>query len=123
MSGTLHDDESIDRIIVRTNDGTDFKSGATVTIEASVWAWSSGTSDRADFYYAIDASSPNWVFIATKTPSGGGARTLSAEYTIPDGGKSIQAVRVNFRYQGTGETSCSKGSWDDVDDVAFRVGN
>src|SRR5207247_8862434 len=39
--------------------------------------------------------------------------------TLPSG--SLQAVRANFRYQGSA-SSCSTGAYDDHDDLIFAVG-
>ena len=118
-SGSYHDDESNDRIVVSTLDGADFAEGATVRIDATVWAWNTGTEDSLDLYYAADANNPSWTFLATLSPSGGGGQTLSAQYTLPAG--SLQAVRANFRYQGSAST-CGTGNWDDTDDLVFAVG-
>jgi leucyl aminopeptidase len=60
-SGTYHSDESNDRLVVRTLDYFDFAPGATVQIEATVFAWQTGTSDHLDLYYAADATNPVWV--------------------------------------------------------------
>jgi leucyl aminopeptidase len=117
-SGTYHSDESNDKIVVSSLDGTDFTEGATVRIDATVWAWSTGSSDYLDLYYAADANSPSWNHITTLTPPDGGAQTLSATYTLPDG--TLQAVRASFRYLGA-ETPCSTGSYDDADDLVFAV--
>jgi hypothetical protein len=54
-SGTFHSDESNDRIKVSTTDGTAFAPGKTVTIAATVWAWSTPSADAADFFYAANA--------------------------------------------------------------------
>ena len=118
-SGTYHADESNDRIVVSTLDGYDFAEGATVRIDATVWAWSTGSSDHLDLYYAANANSPTWTFITSLVPPAGGAQTLSATYTLPAG--SLQAVRANFRYSGTASSSCSGGSYDDADDLVFAV--
>ena len=117
-SGTYHNDESTDRLVVSTLDGGNFTEGDTVQIDATVYAWSTGTSDTLDLYYASDATSPSWVFIGSIVPPGGGLRTLTAQYTLPAGG--MQAVRANFRYQGAA-SPCSIGNWDDHDDLAFAV--
>ncbi len=117
-SGSYHSDESNDRIVVKTLDGYDFSVGATVEIEATVWAWSTGSSDTLDLYYAADANSPSWVYITSIVPPGGGAQPLSATYTLPD--SPLQAVRANFRYTGT-VSPCSGGSYDDADDLVFAV--
>jgi uncharacterized membrane protein len=118
-SGTFHSDESNDRIVVTTTDGSAFATGKTVKVSATVWAYSGFTSDHLDLYYAANANSPTWVLIATITPTAAGAQTLSANYTLPSG--SLQAVRANFRYTGSA-SSCSTGAYDDHDDLIFAVG-
>jgi hypothetical protein len=118
-SGSYHNDESNDRIVVKTLDGYDFTEGATVQIDATVWAWSTGSSDYLDLYYTADANSPSWVYITTINTPTGGLQTLSAQYTLPAG--NLQAVRANFRYTGSA-SSCSGGSYDDADDLVFAVG-
>ncbi|PYQ24502.1 MAG: hypothetical protein DMF81_05220 [Acidobacteria bacterium] len=117
-SGTFHSDESNDRIKVSTADGAPFAAGKTVRIDATVWAWSSPSSDHLDLYYAADATSPAWTFITTLTPGAAGAQTLSASYTLPSG--TLQAVRARFRYQGSA-AACSTGAYDDHDDLVFAV--
>ena len=116
-SGTFHNDESIDKIAVRTLDGSNFAKGKPVEIKARVWAWSTGSQDTADFYYAPDSENPNWTHIASITPPAGGAQDITAQYTLPEGGL-LQAVRVNFRYQGSA-SECSTGSFDDTDDLGI----
>ncbi len=119
-SGTFHSDESNDRLLVATSDGTNFAPGKTIKVSATVWAYSGFTSDALDLYYAANASSPTWVLIGTIVPTVAGAQTLSANYTLPNGGTQ-QAVRANFRYQGSA-SSCSTGAYDDHDDLVFTVG-
>jgi hypothetical protein len=128
-TGSYHSDESIDRIIVRSGEVDDSGSGpefdmmegGRATIIATVYAWNTGSSDHADFYYASDASNPNWVLIESVTTPQGGLQELKVAYDLPSG--TNQAVRVNFRYSGTPGTNgaCSGGSYDDTDDLAFRV--
>jgi hypothetical protein len=118
-SGTFHSDESNDRLVVQTTDGSNVAPGKTVRVSATVWAYSSFTSDHLDLYYAANANSPSWVLIGTITPTVAGAQTLSATYTLPSG--SLQAVRAQFRYQGSA-SSCTTGSYNDHDDVVFAVG-
>src|SRR6202043_2455379 len=118
-SGTFHSDESNDRIVVATTDGSAMAAGKTVKVSATVWAYSSNTSDALDLYYAANANGPSWVLIATIVPPAAGGQTLSATYTLPSG--SLQAVRANFRYQGSA-SSCSTGAHDDHDDLIFAVG-
>ena len=118
-SGTFHSDESNDRLVVTTTDGSTLAAGKTVKVSATVWAYSSFTSDHLDLYYTANANSPSWTLIATITPTAAGAQTLSGTYTLPSG--SLQAVRANFRYTGSA-SSCSTGAYDDHDDLIFAVG-
>jgi hypothetical protein len=117
-SGTFHSDESNDRLKVSTTDGSNFAPGKTVRIDAMVWAWTTPSADRLDLYYAANASSPTWTFLATLTPTVAGAQTLSATYTLPSG--ALQAVRAQFRYQGSA-SSCTAGAFNDRDDLVFAV--
>jgi hypothetical protein len=118
-SGTFHSDESNDRLVIQTTDGSNLAPGKTVKVSATVWAYSGFTSDHLDLYYAANASSPSWVLIGTITPTAAGAQTLSANYTLPSG--SSQAVRAQFRYLGSA-SSCTTGSYNDHDDLVFAVG-
>jgi hypothetical protein len=119
-SGMFHSDESNDRIKVSTTDGSTLAPGKTVRVDATVWAWTTPSSDHLDLYYAADASSPVWNLIATLTPGAAGANTLSATYTLPTGG-SLQAVRANFRYQSSAG-ACVASAYTDHDDLVFAVG-
>jgi kumamolisin len=116
-SGTFHSDESNDRIVVTSSSGA-LTHGTTATVTATVWAWSGYTSDSLDLYYAANANSPSWVFIKTIKPTKAGAQSLSATFTLPTG--SLQAVRAQFRYQGSA-SSCTSGSYNDHDDLIFAV--
>ena len=69
-------------------------------IDATVWAWTTPSADRLDLYFTSNAISPTWTFIGTVAPTVAGAQTLSATYTLPAG--ALQAVRAQFRYQGSG---------------------
>jgi len=123
-SGTYHDDESIDRIIVTrvTGGDGDLTEGDEVTITASVWCWSTGSSSFIDFYYASDASNPVWNQIVPRERCpGGGQQTMTASVVLLQG--SLQAVRANFMYGSgdPGENSCTSGNWDDTDDLVISV--
>jgi hypothetical protein len=118
-SGTFHSDESNDRLVVSTTDGSALAAGKTVKVSATVWAYSSFTADHLDLYYTANANSPSWTLIGTITPTAAGAQTLSANYTLPNG--SLQAVRAQFRYQGSA-SSCTSGAYNDHDDLIFAVG-
>ena len=117
-AGTFHSDESNDRVRVFTTDGSNFAPGKTVTIQATVWAWTTPAQDTADFYFAASAASPTWTLIGSVQPTAAGAQTLSMNYTLPAG--ATQAVRVQFRYQSTNAV-CAAGTFNDRDDLVFAV--
>jgi extracellular elastinolytic metalloproteinase len=117
-SGTFHSDESNDRIVVSTTDGSNFAPGKTVRIDATVWAWTTPSSDKLDLFFAANATSPTWTLLTTLTPTVAGAQTLSASYTLPSG--ALQAVRAQFRFQSTA-VPCSAGGFNDRDDLVFAV--
>jgi hypothetical protein len=117
-AGSYHLDESNDRLRVATLDGSPMAFGKTVEVQATVWAYYSYASDKLDLYYAPDATNPTWTLIGTFTPTGSGARTISASYTLPYG--ALQAVRARFRYGGA-QAPCGTGSYDDHDDLVFAV--
>ncbi len=116
-SGTFHSDESNDRLVVTSSNGS-LTHGTTATVTATVWAWSGFTSDSLDLYYAANANSPTWTFIKTIKPTKAGAQSLSTTFTLPTG--SLQAVRAQFRYLGSA-SSCTTGAYNDHDDLIFAV--
>jgi subtilisin family serine protease len=116
--GSFHVDESIDRLRVWTLDGTPLAGGKRVRIEATVWAYSGYSSDKLDLYYAVDGTAPTWTYLTTLTPTAAGAQTLSTTFTLPYG--SLQALRARFRW-GDSAAPCGTGSYDDHDDLLFRV--
>jgi hypothetical protein len=117
-SGSFHSDESIDVLKVSTLDGSPFTIGKAVRLDVSVWLY--GPTDQLDLYYASDAASPNWTFLATLTPPGPtqSLNKLSTTYVLPSG--NLHAVRANFRYGGTA-AACTTGGYDDHDDLIFGV--
>ena len=121
-SGSYHKDESIDRIVVRTSDGSDFHGGVEVVIDATVYAWNTGKADHAHFFYTTDPTNPNWILIGSKQPTTGGVTTISMSYTLPSG-FPLQAIRVTYQYSSNGGSSdpCPGGDYDDADDVVFAV--
>lgn len=117
-SGSYHSDESLDGLLVETLDGTVLAAGKTVRITATVWAYAGFSSDRLDLYTTSNTAAPSWTLIATLTPPGAGARTMSTTFILPAGG--LQAVRGVFRYGGFA-SPCAAGSYDDRDDLVFAV--
>jgi subtilisin family serine protease len=118
--GSYQSDESLEGLAVATTDGSPLAPGKTVTITATVWAYTkSYTTDTLYLYGAADATNPVWTHIATLVPTAGGLTTVSTTYTLPAGG--LQAIRGNFRYSGAAG-ACTTGSWDDRDDLIFAVG-
>jgi bacterial leucyl aminopeptidase len=120
--GTYRSDESLEAVKVSTVDGSNFAAGKQVKVEASVWAYANPASDRLDLYYTANANAttPVWTLITTLTPTGSGAQTLSATYTLPSG--AAQAVRAQFRYgSGSPSSACVSGDYNDRDDLVFTV--
>ncbi|WP_224368143.1 M20/M25/M40 family metallo-hydrolase [Hyalangium versicolor] len=117
-TGVYHSDESVDRLRVSTVDGTPFKAGKQVKVEATVWAFSTYTSDRLELYSTATANSPQWTLLSTMTPTKSGAQILSTTFTLPAGAQ--QAVRARFRYGGSAG-ACGTGGFDDHDDLVFTV--
>jgi alpha-tubulin suppressor-like RCC1 family protein len=118
-AGGYHSDESLDRLLIRSVDGTPMRQGRAVVVEATVWAWAGGGSDVLDLYYTSDAFNPSWTFLTTLTPQGSGMQKLNATYTLPMG-SGVQAIRGVFRYGGMRST-CTGGTYDDHDDLVFIV--
>jgi hypothetical protein len=122
-SGDYYSDESLERIkVVSVGNGV-LRKGTTVEVQATVYAWGDGSSDTADFYFIADATnlSLSWQYIGSLVPSGGGLQTLTMQYVLPTGsGNDIQAVRVNFRWNGS-VSPCTSGNYNDRDDLAFAV--
>ena len=117
--GSYLTDESVDRIRIVSTDGGPMVPGKSVRVDVDAYVYST-SADFLDLYYTADATvnPPSWTLIATISPSATGSQTLSGTYTLPSG--TIQAVRANFRYQGS-QNSCSTGSYDDHDDLAFST--
>ena len=118
VTGSYHVDESVDHIRISSVGGGNIQPGATIEIVAKVWAYSAA-ADYIDFFYATDATNPQWQFINTVNPSTSGASDVSTQYTLGNG--SFQAVRVVIRYNGA-SSPCPGGVYDDVDDLAFVTG-
>jgi len=121
-NGSWHGDESVDALTVSSTSGGLLRAGKVAKIEATFWAWNTGSTDMVDFFYCADpnASTPNWTWIYSHRPSRGGLTTFPVEYTIPDNGIGAHAIRVQIRYYGSAD-ACSAGSWNDRDDLVFPV--
>jgi hypothetical protein len=118
-TGSYHTDESIDNVRISVIGGGTIQPGATMKIEARVWVYNSAYN-FVDFFYATDATNPQWQFIETVKPVSSSSNDVSAQYTLGNG--SLQAVRVVIRYNGSAKP-CPGGSYDDVDDLIFVVAN
>ncbi|HEX7830537.1 MAG TPA: IPT/TIG domain-containing protein, partial [Thermoanaerobaculia bacterium] len=119
-AGGFHSDESLDRLIVSTVDGSVMAPGKQVWIDAWVWAYSEFASDHLDLYYASNASAPSWTYLTTLTPTVAGLQQLSTQYTLPSG-SSVQAIRGVFRFNGSASSCGTNSGYDDYDDLAFAV--
>jgi hypothetical protein len=113
-SGYYQWDQSLDRLLVTTLDGSPLAPGKTARVDATIWAYS--PADALDLYYAADASSPSWVFLTTLPPTRPGSQVLSTTYVLPGGIR--QAIRGVYRYGGSASL-CGSGDYDDRDDLVF----
>ncbi|KAL7518049.1 hypothetical protein ACHAWX_002913, partial [Stephanocyclus meneghinianus] len=125
-SGSYPANGFIEKIAVKSGDvngvgsGVDMTEGNNAAITATVIAVTDWSRYFADFYYARKTESiPDWKFIGSIQHPGRGQQVLMMNYTIPSG-DTYQAVRVNFRNQGS-SSPCSSGDYDDVDDLVFKV--
>ncbi|MGB8930386.1 MAG: Ig-like domain-containing protein, partial [Anaeromyxobacteraceae bacterium] len=125
--GTYLQEESIERIVLRTGDGGGLAPGKQARVEVTVFASSAYGADALDLYQATVAGSPSWRHVATLLPSRAGTQVLSTTYVLPPG--ALQAVRARFRYGGAaascgtvlGDGTVVADSYDDHDDLAFSV--
>ncbi|ATB47128.1 M20/M25/M40 family metallo-hydrolase [Corallococcus macrosporus] len=118
LSGVYLVDQSNERIVVSTTDGTHFAPGKLVRIDATVFAYNK-LNDKLDLFYSADANNPVWQAITTLAVPTKGLHTLSVTYTLPEGG-TAQAVRAVFRNRGS-QTPCMEGNYNDHDDLIFTV--
>lgn len=116
--GEYHSDESVERIVISSENGNPLTPGSVARVAVTVWAYSEFHTDRLDLYYAASASRPSWTLLTTLTPAGSGEQTLEATFTLPRGG--LQALRAVFRFQGAIGT-CPSGAYDEADDLVFAV--
>ena len=123
VRGTYRKHGSIDRLVVKSEDGNGFKVGKSVIIEATVFTRRKDLY-YADFYYTPDATDPNWIFMGEVFASNkNGFKVLQTEVTLFLPG-TLQAIRVNLRKgERNSGSSCSSGNRDDVDDIVFSVIN
>ncbi len=49
-SGKYQSDKSLERLLVRSLDGSVMIKGSTIEIVATMWAWSDGSEDYLDLY-------------------------------------------------------------------------
>ncbi len=117
-AGRYHTDESNDWLRVTSLNGGPLKAGALVRVETKVWAYST-KNNYLDLYVTSNTVHPVWNFVSTVQPSVTRASILVSTFTLPAGGDT-QAVRANFRYQGSAGV-CTAGDYDDHDDLAFAV--
>ena len=118
-SGTFHVDESNDRVRVFTTDGTSFAPGKTVRIEATVWAWTTPAAGLGGLLLRGRRGEPDLDAHRHREADGGRRADAVARPTrCPPG--ALQAVRVQYRYQGSA-TACASGGYNDRDDLVFAV--
>jgi len=106
-----------DRLKIATNDGGALAAGKTVTVTATVWAYSSYTSDQARPLLRRERQQPNLDADRTYTPSGSGAARSPRPTpcrAAPCRRSAPTSATVARR------SSCTSGSYNDHDDLIFR---
>ncbi|WP_224365613.1 Ig-like domain-containing protein [Hyalangium versicolor] len=122
--GTYHSDESLDALRIYTQDGGPFLPGKTVTVDATIWAYTVFASDHLDLFYATDASNPQWTLLTTLEPTQANAQVLSTSFVLT-AGADLQAIRAVMRYKSSAG-ACVTGdfsTYTDRDDLVFRLGD
>jgi subtilisin family serine protease len=117
-AGIYHGDESLDRVRLSTVDGTPLEAGKMVRAQVTVWVWSSA-SNFLDLYFAPDANTPTWAFLATKTATANGLQVIEHIFALPSG--PLPALRAHWRYVGVA-APCSNSGFDDSDDLILPTG-
>ncbi|WP_224370466.1 Ig-like domain-containing protein [Hyalangium versicolor] len=119
--GTYHYDESLDRVRIYTEDGSGFAPGKTVVVEATVWAYLS--VDMIHIFYATDAEAPVWNWVGWVPLREPGAQVQKRTFTLSPGA-NLQAIRVTTEPYNYDYLPCaSNNSYNDRDDLVFRVGD
>jgi len=123
LNGTCRDGEVessghfINRVKLSSVEGGPFTAGQRVRVEVHTGTWDLAAA-ALDLFYTGDATRPTWTYLTTLKPTAA-TQVLSAEYVLPAG--LLQAVRAQFRMDGDSSSACSRGFYDDHDDVAFAV--
>ena len=137
-NGSYNTDESVEwlRIVSVNPDGQPWdlplkvggKAKILVGLHAYMGSNNDPSDDHADFYFSSEVNPPKWQLFGTKSltreevDSDGFGTFESVSFNIPEGTQSMQAIRVDFRYQGDpSENACTAGSWADTDDLGFFV--
>lgn len=110
-------DESIEQITVTRLGGGELAVGSNVQVDVQVYIEST-YYDALDLFSSPTVIEPAWRYLGTLQAEASGLQTLSASFTLPEGG--IQAVRAALRYGGMPST-CTEGGFDERDDLAFTV--
>ena len=108
--------------MVKSDGCQELRVGELATIVATVYVYDDD-DDTADFFYAVNASNPVWVYIGSENATvSDGLTDIEMTYTIPSG-SDVQAVRVQFTYtEGPSTDPCiNNDDYNDRDDVVFKV--
>ncbi|NOZ76412.1 MAG: hypothetical protein GXO65_01780, partial [Euryarchaeota archaeon] len=121
-SGTYQVDESVENITVTDLNGTLFRPGDTIRVDAWVYCWN-GVNDNINFVYTNDTENPDWRVVAFTDPCPAtGFQFMSKTWTLDDV-YGNHTIRVINQYNGQTTDTCGAGSYDDNDDVTIYVGD
>ncbi|MFP4403497.1 MAG: LamG-like jellyroll fold domain-containing protein [Candidatus Woesearchaeota archaeon] len=119
-SGTYMSDESIDHISVKSLNGSEFRALDTIEVNITAYCYD-GTSDNVNFIYGNDSENLNWKVMDFINPCPAvGFNTITRTFVL-DNKTGIHAFRGSIQYQGSTESTCGTGEYDDNDDLEFLV--
>ena len=117
------DDESIERIVVRSQSGAVISRNKNLEIEITFYAYGDGSGDVLDIFYSDEGTNPAAIekeHLARYVPQWGGLQTYTLLTTVPDTGSSLHRVRARLG-SAAHVSRCSGNGFYDVDELAFRV--
>ncbi|MBW2986217.1 hypothetical protein KY333_02490, partial [Candidatus Woesearchaeota archaeon] len=121
-SGTYLTDESVENITVESLNGSYFRQGDTIRVNATFLCWNTA-NDNLNWVYTNTTTAPGWSVKAFTDPCPVARPNFyqgSHTWTL-DNNAGKHAVRIINQYNGNTATTCGGGAYDDNDDVAFRV--
>jgi len=81
-SGTYHARESLDAVAIYDWNGSQFFTGDTVEVDATVWCYTTGTDDSLYVYQTDNPSLPTWNYKGSAACTATGSEVLSVSFNL-----------------------------------------